>query len=458
MKKNTNLFLLFFFHLFFLVSCTDNTTTAAVNCPTNSTSNTQITANSIQVNVISGDTLLPFEGAMIQLDNNGSCLLTDQNGFVRFDGLSPAKHDVHLFGGSEYRWASEYYVDALSGNRLNLYLYRNNRSQTPETRNISYVNLGGSISNAAVDSNIRFSYASEPRRLYSGFSSIKNNSSSYNYEIAFETDINTSISNELWVFESTRNSNGDYVLVDAFLIPQFTTNTTTETGAVNTNNVILQDAFVKPAQSTLLGINNITFPVGFTANTVYFAGSFKSTDFPTRTHNVVLFSHASSSSNPIAITPNSIIEAYITPFDFVNLYFSISASNSNLSYWSYYTNKFLVGENNISISPKISNIPLIPPNQRGRTISWDTVDNGVERQSLYISARDRNFSGWDIRINGNSNSVTLPELPNGLSAVLMSGVVYNLTLFGGYDISEITAGNKFTYEGESYSVVAQWVR
>ncbi len=458
MKKNTNLFLIFFFHLFFLVSCTDNTTTASVNCPINSTSNPQITDNSIQVTVISGDTSLPFEGAVVQLDNNGPCLLTDKNGFVRFDGLSFAKHDVHLFGGLEYRWVSEYYVDALSGNSLNLYLYRNSRSQVPETRNISYVNLGGSISNAAVDSNIRFSYASEPRGLYSQFSSINNNSASYNYTSVFEADVNTSISNELWIFESARNSNSDDVLVDAFLIPKFTATTTVETGAVNTNNVILQDTFVKPIQSTLLGINNIAFPVGFTANALFIVGNFRSTDFPTRTHDVVLFSHVNSPSNPIILTPNSIIKAYIASFNFVNFYFFISAANSNSSSWDYTTNKFLVGDKNISISSKIPNIPLIPPNQQGRIISWDAVDNIVKRQSLHISNRDRSFSGWNIRINGNSNSITLPELPNGLSAILNSGVTYNLHLSGGYDITEITAGNKFIYESESFSTVAQWVR
>ncbi|MFV1984606.1 MAG: hypothetical protein ACC657_13770 [Thiohalomonadales bacterium] len=442
-----------------LFSCSDDSSVETTSCTKNTSNDKNLTANSIQVLVESGELNQPLAGVTVQLDSNGLCLVTDEKGVVRFDGLNSNKHDIHVFGNPGYEWKSEYSIDSSSGKELFFSINKFNFNPGTSNNNYSYININGAIINSRSDSTIRFSKVSDISNISSFPDGAGVNSNATAYDISYEYDRaeGTSITTELWAFEKNKNATGDRVLVDAVRIPKFTTVTTKQTGSATTHEIKFQPQQTKPQASQLLSFGSINYPVGLTFSDVSIGGYFKSTDIPNRIHHIWLFYRSSNASLPKTLTSSDIIEAYSTPLNITNLTVQIDAQagENGETRWMYSTNKYLFNTRGINITPKITNVPLIISNQKGNKISWSSAPVPLSSQFISISQIfNESVVQWNIQIHSNISQISLPQLPNSVKPMLKPGTKYNVYLSGRYQADNIGV----EYEYEEFSTYNNWTR
>ncbi len=435
-----------YFSLVLLISCTAENNTAIpvnfINCDTSALVSGSPNANEIVVTVSSNRRALA--NAVVQLDDSGLCLKTDENGKVLFTNVSNGAHDIHIFGPPGFNWHSIYNINAASGVTENVSLVK--RSQLtvnkPKPLYNSYINLTGSITTKTPGNEVViFVFFDKSSSL------IKENSSvlatQFNLQYGFLNDfptnnaipVGTPVTADLRVFEYTKNNFGETVLIDA-VQSTLSLETTAENVAANVQNVTFNSQPLFPVEVELLtfGDNTTTLaaPTGLMITEIHLSSTLSSDN----TFNSI--SLLSAAQNDLVIKPFysvTIPQLLANKLAAVNL--SIHASVSN----AQERTTWLFGSGGIAVAANVNVIPQPTPiltvsNFSNGIFSWSSATKIPRSRSIIIDYNSQLTPQWLIKIKGDSNtvnSITLPSLPEGLESILVKGQEYNIVFSSSFD-------------------------
>jgi len=215
-------------------------------------------------------------------------------------------------------------------------------------------------------------------------------------------------------------------------------------------------SLVKPPLETMLTVNSVQLPKGME----YSGGGVTEGDSSLLEPPHYIRGKSRAQQDP-AITYTSFL-----PQKSNEVYFFISANDStNNKFWSY-SNRFSMADV-IDITPWFTDPLSMAAGQSGRLISWDlpVLNNQsavpVElQQHIDISPglNSSEYFSWLIVINGSRNSLTLPELPIGVSPLLNIGTEYHIsnTVIAYHGYSSVS--NIDQYHNEYISSSIFWTR
>jgi hypothetical protein len=423
------------------------------------------TKNSIQLTIHNWITNIPMKGVVVQLDHNGKCIFSDVDGKVNFDNLTAAPHDIHVFGQDGFGWKSYYDLPVSNTTVLTLPTIKiKNPAEevivdAPQTEPKSYIIYSGAIEFKEANSEISFEYFSDGKHKIIN-ESVDVASLTHDLQYQFNAKVGTSVNDELWAFEKI-TVNGDTRLVDAsHTLPVNRTTTEKNTGDVlNSINLSIPFSVNSRKLTDLMTIESLTLPTGFNINNLSVSAILSSSVLGVsrlfRTNTTVdLFS--TSQYDPAV---SKTINAYLTPFAVNQTSLNLHARSGNSATWSYSGNVALstgMAPKTFIFKPKLTTVPsLFVP--IGNTIKWNTDANVVlqKNEIQILSGTGKLVKRWNIKKSGNSNSLTLPEVPAGVVPLLVDGKNYNLYLNGTYEYNSTYGDGKAT---ETYSSSVTWKR
>jgi hypothetical protein len=455
--KNITLFPI----LIFLISCgggSDNPVVSqGITCDKNGSFDSTNNPSAIKFSFLDLESNSPLPGVVVQIDHKGSCVVSNAKGNVTFDTITPGLHDIHVFAPSGYSWSSYYNVDTTSGfsSTYKISKVDRNYSEPVVKSNIRYKGrIQGSLNNSRINV-IKFS---ETDHIY-GFPIVDRAPvTSYSVQYKYEDTPGTAVTNDLWFLENAFDFiTEDLRLVDVVHVPEATVNTT-DTAAFNSIDVTFRSEANKPAESNLVTINSMIFPVGISFDGLSISGPLTKTySNSSVTRSIALYTKRLNN-----LTLPKTFTSYIVSSSNVNsLDLSVYgyAGDNYDSFWSYNSNFKFDGVTiaTIDVKPKFDSTPQIISNQTGSTITWNNYGANIPllKQRLYISSTNFNDRlRWSININGNQNKIVLPVIPNGLKPLLNSGNKYNVSLDGYYEYV-LSSGEKIIENTGNFS---QWTR
>jgi len=413
--------------------------------------------SAIKLSFLDYESKSPISGVVVQIDHNGSCIISNAKGNVTFETISPGKHDIHVFTQSGYWW-SNYNVDTTSGYSSTYHISKSNIINSNPIDIKSYIRYKGRIQGSLNNSRIDIIKFSDIDNIL-GYPVVDRAPvTAYSVQYEYQEAPGTAVTNDLWFLEKAFDfTTEDLRLVDAVHIPDATINTT-NTADVNSIDVTFRSEMNKPAESDLVTINSITLPVGFSFDGLDISGSLKKTYAnSSSTQSIALYTKRLNN-----LTLPTTFTSYVSSsFNFNSLALNVSGvSGSNYdSYWSYNSNFKFDGITapTVDVSPKFDSTPKIISNQNGNSIIWNNYGINIPslNQSVSISSTDfKDRSRWYINVNGNQNKIVLPTIPKGVKPILSVGNKYDVSLNGYYEYV-LNSGEKVTEYVGNFS---QWTR
>jgi len=417
----------------------DGTNPVLENCPKNTTYNTTIQPNSIQLTLVNNNkpNHTAKEGVVVQLNQQGNCIQSDVNGHVSFTNLATGTYDVHVFDPSEKNWFSYYHIPVTDTAgfqipELNVARY----VIYPYTRN-SFIKYKGSLTTTPLNG-VSLLYFSDQEdgncNSNAAGSNPMGNFGRYSMICYFSIGNNNTVMNELWFFEieyDTAEVNSDSRIVNEHHLQKFSTQTTTDSNIANVKDIIFDTTLSKP-KTTLMQFDSITLPTDLNLRGLYINGDIthylKSTGLYSTRNYITLYHKVLDN-----LIPNPSFNAYVP--DALNItqttikLDTTGGLNSGLS-WKY-TDHYPISSTGLMITPKLSSLPTLIPNQQGNVIQWNS-NSALTKQEISISNKvsDTTEVYWNITIYDNSNSITLPTIPTDITPLFIEGKQYQIAIGG----------------------------
>ncbi|MDX8412770.1 MAG: hypothetical protein R8J85_01655 [Mariprofundales bacterium] len=374
------------------------------------------TTHTITVTVADGISGTVVSGVTVQLDQAGATATTNASGVATFSGASTGNHDIHIFPSatSGYQWESIYQTSATN---IKWDLSKND---------ISYAEYSGTVTNLGVgDSLVLLLEDASATNTVQSFSKVCTVTGT-NYTCSIKADgipVGSTGSFNLWALEV----NGSNSVVDGVKLQDkanYTVTSTAKGGAANAQNITLSTTL--PAATTLITVSTVTPPAGITlGNTV----AAMPLPFDVTMGISSVLGNPITAYNPFATT--SPVWAWSGGKD----------SAGNLA-WAI-IKKSTIGATNIALKSSFTALPAIAA-QNGQgatnpTISFTPAQGTFTGHLVTIDESVTGRTLWNITAPTTATSITLPSLPTGVTAILSTGTVYNLWLFG----MEISGGTSY---------------
>ncbi len=371
------------------------------------------TTKTITVTVTDGVSGAAVSGVTVQIDQAGGTATTNASGVATFSGVSNGAHDIHIFPGatSGYQWESIYQTNATN---IQWDLSKND---------ISYVEYQGTVTNLAVGDSLTLLLEDATNgEAYSAKCTVTGTS----YTCSIKGDgiaIGSSGSFNLWALEK----NASNTVVDGVQLQSkgtYTVTTTAKGGTPVTQNITFSATV--PAATNLITIASVTPPAGVTATQT--AATMPMPGFEPMGYSTVL-GNPISAYNPFAAT--SPVWAW-----------SSDVNNAGTMTWGI-LQKSTIGTSNIKLTSSFTALPSISA-QNGSgvtnpTIVFSPAQGTFSGHAITISETATGRTLWNITAPTTANSVTLPTLPTGVTAILSTGTAYNIQVMG----LEISGGSSY---------------
>ncbi len=430
-----------------LLSCSaeNSTGTTAAVCATSKSAaaNANATPNSITLRLSNYVTKTAMPNVVVQLDDNGLCLLSNASGEIFFSDLTTVTHDIHIMPPVGYDWESIYNIDASQGvtKALSLINRQGPKRQVLKPKPItSYVIFSGVINNTpgtpssnsifavnlVTDNNGPF------LNQYVKANTLK--SPSYKLEYGFNLPVGSTLKSNFWAFEYQETINAtSSVLVNA-INKKFPALKTT---ADKTNPIIYNLNFTPVTPTELVQFNSVTAPTGLSLTSLHLSADV---NFATQTDpfSMGISLHYENQTNLIAKPRYS---AFVPPgLAMPDIYVSLSANDRPNFRATWLFRKTIVrSSKNISVGSGIIPIPDFYPNPNIDNIAWTASNKLPLSRTLNISTKSEDKPSWDIRIEGDRNSIKLPQIPTGVTPFFIDSEQYRLRL-----------GSKYVYDDPDY--------
>jgi hypothetical protein len=445
-----------------LVSCGggNNIATPQVNCVDNIASSDRSNPDNIELQFLefidgTVSSSRAMEGVVVQLDHDGICVKSNSEGFVTFNALANGEHDIHIFSPKGYSWKSIYNIDTSAFYRFYLSKINNNFSNSTFT---SYLSLKGSVTNINLGNSYSISLITDKGIKIDGRKSGVTLNSINNCEVDFELSlpVGSVINGDIIAYEYQYDSNSkESVLVDTATVSLASLTISTNEKPANyesyngINDITFNSFGNKPVTTDMLSINRVVLPE-LSHLTYIDIGGYKSSGIQSVSKpDVSFFSFNDFYENPVF--PRMYLS--VDPFNFTDVYLLMMATQSdNYDKLWIYSKKYTKNTSAITVTPLITRLPVIQENQVGNLITWDEAVSNLTSLYLWIGnvVKRNTRTYWNLTLGSNASSVRLPNIPNGVTSMLNTGINYELSLNGAVDNSSATKFESFRVNNKTW--------
>ncbi len=372
-----------------------------------------------------------MEGVVVQLDNDGICIKSNAEGFVTFSAVSNGEHDIHIFSPEGYGWISFYNITIGQFRKIDLRKI-NKVDTTPK----SYISLQGAVSNVISGNKYSIFFITDTGKKYQGLKLNATLNTLNNYAVDFEFPLvaGSSVIGDLIAFEYKNDpATSESTLVDiaTATLSSLTLTTKIATGSYSSNNTVnnLNFKSVKHNIRNKLSIDNIIVPEQLQITSLAINGHKVNTTETLLKPNIEFFSF--NDLTKTLVFPR--VFSFINHFRFNEFHLSILATslNDDQKIWTY-SNKYIKNGPAFTLTPQITRLPVISDNQVGNLITWDSVNQKLDTQEMWIGFLYNGTvkTSWTLILNPKATSLTLPKIPSGVTSVLRTDINYEIRLNG----------------------------